>query len=589
MAVKFKIQSNTFYDSVQLMRIANQLSKESDILDIAVLMGTKQNISSLKGSRLFVEEMKSVSPNDLIIAVEAKDEIAALAAIDTAIDRITNYKHEVESRAGLYAYSLEGAMEQLASANLALLSIPSLYIKEEALKLIDEGLNVMIFSDNVPISHELMIKERAKEKGLLVMGPDCGTAIINGVALAFANKARKGEIGLVGASGTGLQEVSSLIHQLGYGVSHVIGAGGNDVKKDIGGLSTIEGIRRLDRDPKTKVMAIISKPPDIEVAQKILAAASNSSKEVVVLFLGMRGSFTSCSKYHIVDSLEEAILTSISLLKDKSKEEIREEYDALLKKALNEAASEMGKLKPHQKYIRGIYSGGTFTSEASMILSELVSEVYSNAAAGDAGILENEKESKGHSCIDMGADEFTKGKPHPMIEPALRHERILKEARDPSVAALLLDIVIGYGAHTDPAGVLSESILAAKKIAEEDNRHLPVVVFVCGVEEDPQVRSLQEKKLLDCGCIVLPGSTAAARAAACIASRGPIATCNDRGEESFKEENGDALLGKKLEVINVGIKDFHDALVDQEVSSVHYEWRPAQMSRRVKKALDGLL
>src|SRR5580704_9603583 len=97
----------------------------------------------------------------------------------------------------------------------------------------------MIFSDNVPIAEEASLKHEARERGLMVMGPDCGTAIIGGVPLAFANAVPRGDIGIIGASGTGIQEVSTLIARAGRGVRHAIGTGGRDMHAEVGGLTTL--------------------------------------------------------------------------------------------------------------------------------------------------------------------------------------------------------------------------------------------------------------------------------------------------------------------------------------------------------------
>ncbi|MFW5985800.1 MAG: acyl-CoA synthetase FdrA [Halanaerobiales bacterium] len=520
MVVKSIIKPNTFYDSVQLMRIANQLEKDSDIVDIAVLMGTNQNKSSLKQSNLLTPEVEKASPNDLFIAVEAKDEETAARAINEAEEMITGAEDKMSySSKGPIVYSLDGALEHLPEANLAVLSIPGNYVKEEALQLLDKEINLLIFSDNVPLDDELTIKRKAAEKNLLVMGPDCGTAIIDGTALAFANKVRKGNIGLVGASGTGIQEVSSLIHNLGEGISHAIGTGSNDIKKEIMGITTIEGLKRLNEDPETDVITVVSKPPALEAAEKIMNAIKKINKPVVVLFLGAHQEIDRGENYYIAETLEDAVLKSIALASDSNLKSLKKAYNKEIRSDLQGINNEIDNLQQQQRYVRGVYSGGTYTSEAAMLLNEKMSKVYSNAGTEGCLKLPDPMVSKAHSCVDMGEDEFTAGKPHPMLEPAMRHERILQEAEDPSTAVLLIDVVLGYGVHPDPAGELTESITQARKIAEEKGRYLPVVAFVCGVEDDPQVKSEQEKKLKEAGCIVLPSNAAAVRTAAIIADR----------------------------------------------------------------------
>jgi FdrA protein len=184
--------------------------------------------------------------------------------------------------------SLEMAVEQQAALNLALISVLGDYAAAEAIKALRPGLSVMLFSDNVSLAHEREIKTLAREKNLLVMGPDCGTAIINGMPLGFANVVRRGAIGVVAASGTGLQEVTCCIDQLGAGISQALGTGGHDLHESIGGISMLYGLDALSADPDTRVIVLISKPPAPAVAEKILARARAAGKPVVVNFLGAR-------------------------------------------------------------------------------------------------------------------------------------------------------------------------------------------------------------------------------------------------------------------------------------------------------------
>src|SRR5690606_14776291 len=125
---------------------------------------------------------------------------------------------------------------------------PGVYAAFEAFRALENNLNVMMFSDNVTVEDEIKLKDLAVKKDLLMMGPDCGTAIINGVGLCFANKIKRGPIGLVAASGTGLQEVTVLIDQFGGGISQAIGVGGRDLSKDVMGRMTLHAINALNAD-----------------------------------------------------------------------------------------------------------------------------------------------------------------------------------------------------------------------------------------------------------------------------------------------------------------------------------------------------
>ncbi|MGH7001975.1 MAG: hypothetical protein ACREEA_10760, partial [Stellaceae bacterium] len=352
-------------------------------------------------------------------------------------------------------------------------------------------------------------------KNLLVMGPDCGTAIVRGVPLGFANVVRRGRIGLVGASGTGLQEVTCQIHRLGEGVSHAIGAGSHDVREDIGGITMRQGLDLLAADNDTAVIVIVSKPPAAAVQQKLLSQAAAIGKPVVVCFLGSAiADVKSPPTLHPVATLERAAAMAVSLARGDIEREDQGEDDLA-----TSATAEARKFAPGQHYIRGLYSGGTFCAEAQIIWRQAKIAAYSNAPLDDARRLPDGANSREHSALDLGGDEFTVGRPHPMIDCRMRIERLCQEAADPAVAVIVLDIVLGYGSHEDPAGALAPAIREAKALAAAGRRHLSVVCFVCGTEEDPQRLTGQQETLRREGVLLVSSSTAAARLAAAIASR----------------------------------------------------------------------
>jgi succinyl-CoA synthetase alpha subunit len=429
----------------------------------------------------------------------------ALAAIDGAL---AGGDAKVRAdRADIAPHSIAMGVAQLGRANLAQIAVPGPYAAAEALKALKAGLHVFLFSDNVPLAEELALKRLAAKKDLLVMGPDCGTAILGGVPLGFANAVRRGAIGLVGASGTGMQEVSCRIHGLGEGVSHAIGTGSRDVYEEVGGATLTAALELLGRDPATRVITIVSKPPAPAVAERALAAVRATGKPTVVLFLGAK--LAAGGNVHPVATLEDAAAVAVALARG----------EALSASRATPAVPAVN-LAPSQRSLRGLYSGGTYCTEAQLVWRDAGLETWSNAPLEKKLALPHGAASRGHTAIDLGADEFTVGRPHPMIDLGARVERLELEARDPSVAAIVLDVVLGYGAHPDPAGVLAPAVAAARAAAAREGRELPVIGFVCGTEDDPQRLAAQAAKLAACGVVLAPTSTAAAALAAHVVARG---------------------------------------------------------------------
>src|SRR5207244_7611318 len=152
---------------------------------------------------------------------------------------------------------------------------------------------------------------RGRELVLIVMGPECGTSIVNGVGLGFANRVRRGSIGVVGASGTGIQEVTTLVHRLGGGISHAIGTGGRDLDAAVGGVTTLQGLGWLAEDDGTRVIVIVSKPSSRDVADRVLAAAARIGKPAVACLLGYDGQIP--TGLEVVTTLEEAAIAAVRL------------------------------------------------------------------------------------------------------------------------------------------------------------------------------------------------------------------------------------------------------------------------------------
>ena len=490
MIIKGMVKKGEYFDSISLMIVAQQINKQTGVIDSSVMMGTQENKGILKNAGLLLNEFQPADDSDLLIAVKAQDDKSAQEVLSNIGSFLKQLKEEKNEGTDFSVKSFSGALEQMPRANIALISVPGKYAAAEAHKALDAGLNVMIFSDNVSIEDELALKQKAAQQSLLVMGPDCGTAIIGGVPLAFANVVNRGHIGIVAASGTGLQEVSSIISRLGGGISHAIGTGGRDVKKEIGGIMMMEGIKMLAADPNTEILVLISKPPAAAVMEKILSLCKKSSKKIVGCFLGMKGEEGRGIQF--ASNLHQAALIALGVTKEQQ--------------SLEGLAQEIGKkLKPAQKFIRGLYSGGTYCSETQLIWQQMgIKNVFSNVAIEQ---FKNNTETDRHLVIDFGDDEYTKGRPHPMIDFSLRNENITKQMNDPQTAIILLDLVLGYGANLDPLSSILPVLNKAK---------VPVICSVTGTDSDPQCRSQVVAALEGIGVKVMESNAQAATLAALV-------------------------------------------------------------------------
>lgn len=506
--VIYSIRKNTYYDSVKLMLISKDVKKVEGVHEALVGMGTDLNKELSENLNLMTDEIKALGPNDFFITVLADENVEIETIVEEA-DRLLNAKGS-DSESDYMPPTLNSAVESNPDSNIAIISVAGEYAADEARNALNKGLNVMIFSDNVKIEDEKSLKELAVSKGLLMMGPDCGTAIINNIPLAFANVIKKGNIGIVGASGTGIQEATVIIDKLGQGVSQVIGTGGRDLSLEVGGLMMLQAIDALVEDPETKVILLISKPPAKEVEEKILAKVKEIKKPVVVSFIG--GEKELIEKHGAVAaiSLEDAARKSVALLKG---EEVKD-FDGFtmsmdeIEKIVNDEASKLGK---DQKYLRAMYTGGTLADECMKLLTPVIGNMYSNIPLKPEFKLENVFKSKEHTCVDFGDDDFTKGRPHPMIDPSIRVEQLEVEAKDDNVAVILLDFVLGYGAHKDPVDEMSQAIKEAKSMQESKGNHLVVIASVCGTENDPQDLVESERRLREVGVIVMPSNAQAVR------------------------------------------------------------------------------
>jgi len=504
---KILVRENAYYDSVILMLAAKALKQRPGINEAVVAMGTEVNLGLLKEIGLLSGEVESAKPNDLVIAIEAETEEAAEEACRIA-EEILKKKDHGGGEEGYCPVSLDGALKMFPEANLVVISVPGPYAGREARRALNKGLHVMIFSDHVPVEEEVELKEMALERGLLLMGPDCGTAILNGKPLCFANVVRRGHIGLVAASGSGLQEVCCCIDRMGGGISQAIGTGGRDLQeRRVRGRMMLMGIEALKQDPETQVIVVLSKPPSEEVAATVLSKLKDAGKPCVVHFPGRKPSGTRGS-VRFSGNMEEAAAMAVAFSKG---EEYREGCGTLSEAEIaRRVEAEVNPMASEQKYLRGLFAGGTLATEAVALFEQEGFRILSNVRKEPGIALQSPHRSERHAIVDMGDDVFTLGRPHPMIDPSLREERIAKEAADPETALLLLDVVLGYGAHEDPCGPLGESIGKAKAQVAGRGGYLSVIASITGTEKDFQNMAEQKKKLEAAGCLVMPSNYQAA-------------------------------------------------------------------------------
>lgn len=558
--IKTEIRSGAYYDSVVLMQLQRSLADLPTVEDAGVVMGTPANLDLLDQTGLLVDEIRNAKPDDLVIVVKA----GTAADAEEALSRVDELAAARRSREGagedFLPKSIESADKALPGANWVLISVPGRYaagVSREALRL---GKHVFLYSDNVTVEEEIELKELGAENGLLVMGPDCGTAIIKGIGLGFANQVRQGAIGLVAASGTGLQQVSIRIHHYGGGLTHAIGTGGRDLSSKVGGLTAQMALDLLDRDPETRVIVLISKPPDKETADKILAYASGLSKPVIVNFIGYQTNLKEIDNLYFASTFDDTAAAAVALVSEGEASGPEEGMD-------------LDRFSSTQKYLRGLYSGGTLAYEALLILEKNLTNLFSNVPINKKMKLENSLASQEHTIVDLGEDEFTVGRLHPMMDNELRIQRLATEAADPEVAVILLDVVLGHGSHSNPASELAPAIDGAIKDAKKAKRRLEVVVTLSGTDLDPQGLDDQREQLEKAGAKVYLSSDQAVRYAGSVIR---ALEEKDRGAaaEGFSPVDLDTVNGQ-FAAINVGLESFTESLKSQEAQAIQVDWKPA--------------
>lgn len=554
---KTEIRSGVYYDSAKLMQLQRSLAGLPGVEDAGVVMGTESNKELLSHIGLDTPEVHAAKPDDLAIVVKAADEKAADEALAKVDELLAARKSNADDK--YMPRSLESAVEMLPDAEWVIISVAGRYatsVTREALRL---GKHVHLFSDNVSIEDEIELKKEARERGLLVMGPDCGTAMVNGIGMAFANKIRQGPIGIVAAAGTGLQQVATRIHQLGGGITYGIGTGGRDLKAEVGAITFLQGLDVLARDPETKVIVLTSKPPSPKVAEEVLKKARKAGKPVVINFVARPVTTLQDGNLFFATGLDDAARLAIKLAANPP---VLTGDDDL----------PVSKFAPSQKYFRGLFSGGTLAYEAQHILAGYMPRVLANSPLNKENKLPDAFVSQENCIVDLGEDEFTVGRLHPMMDNELRIRRLYEEARNPEVALIMLDVVIGYGSHPDPASEIAPAIAKCIKEAKEAGRHLEVVCVACGTDEDPQNLDNQIAQLRAAGALVDTDNEIicryVGRTMRALAERGETAA------ETIGKPVDLESLKKPLAAINVGLESFTANIKDQNAPVIHVDWKP---------------
>jgi len=534
--IKWNIRAGAYYDSVVLMQLQRGLVGLPGVIDAGVVMATPANRELLLANSLLPDEVNA-NPDDMLIIVKADTEKSALNAIDKVDELLTRRRSTAVSEE-FRPRSMSAAAKQLPDANWVLVSVPGRYAAGVTREALDLGKHVFLYSDNVSLEDEISLKETARDKGLLVMGPDCGTAIINGIGLGFANHVRRGSIGVVGASGTGTQAVAVHIHELGGGISHALGTGGRDLKLDVGAITAQQSLDLLTRDPETKVIVLVSKPPSPDVATHLISAAQSTGKPVVVYFIGYPPPARKIGNLQFAISLQETAEIAVKKF----------ETDDSNSKVTN-------------LYVRGLFSGGTLAYETLIGLQASLSPIYSNAPITEHQNLINPLKSEAHTIIDLGDEFFMVGRLHPMIDNDLRIRRMRQEAEDPEVGLILFDVVLGEGSHMDPAGELAPVI----KELRERGKEIEFVAMVIGTDDDPQDIQSQIDQLKNVGATVFRTATEAVEYIS-------LRFGADKHYEGVPVDLEQ--LKQPLAAINVGLESFYESLTSQGAQAVHVDWRP---------------
>jgi FdrA protein len=557
-----RVLRGAYSDSLVLMQLHHALSGLPGVSAAAAVMATAANRELLAEQDLLPPDAGGAGPDDLLVVVRARDAGAGEAALARVEELLAARRGGGEAGAWR-ARSLATALAALPAARWVLVSVAGRWAAGVARDALDAGRHVFLFSDNVPLAEEVELKREAARRGLLVLGPDCGTAVVGGTGLGFANRLRRGGVGMVAASGTGLQAVACAIHARGGGISQALGTGSRDLSAEVGGTTALQALSLLARDPATRVITLVSKPPAPEVAGRVLRAAATCGKPVVVWFLAAPLSSRRLGMLHFATGSEEAAELAVYLAGEGAAGESTVAVGGRGRRFTPPPASPPGE-EAGGRFLRGLFSGGTLAAESFLGLAPWLGPIASNLHLPGAAPLATAAGS--HSLVDLGDDELTRGRPHPMLDPALVAEHLERAAADPGTGLLLLDVVLGDGAHPDPASVLAPVLGEALATARRQGRRLDAVALLVGTDADPQDRKAQAAALDAAGVKVVPGVAEAVRYAL---GALPSAQTEDAPPPVAVED-----LAPPLVAVNVGLESFHAALVAQGAESVHVDWRP---------------
>lgn len=531
---EYQIRPGAYYDSVKLMQLRKSLAGLPGVEDAAVVMATPANCELVTTSGFDMATIDAKS-DDLLIFVRADSRTAAIDAI-AHVDVLLKQRQTTTTK-GFRPHSLRGGIDHLSAAEWVLVSIPGRYAAGLADEALEIGRHVFLYSDNVPLADEVRLKQKARARGLLLMGPDCGTAIINGIGFGFANRIRRGNVGIVAASGTGLQASSVEIHKLGGGISQAFGTGGRDLKTEVGGVTTLQALDWLARDEATAAILLISKPPAAAVAARLLRASQLCGKPVVINFIGYSPPGRRLGNLTFASDLSDAAELVVGL-------------------AQRRPETSSGPTRPLSGFIRGLFSGGTLAYEMFYGLHPVLSPLISNIAANPEQRPIGVSRSQAHAILDLGEDEFTQGRLHPMLDNELRLRHIQMEIDDPEVDLIILDVVLGDGSHPDPAAELAPAIGVAVRAGKR------VVTIVIGTDEDPQGLNSQIERLAAAGAVVFPSVNGALTYV-----YGLLQSVEYEHPRVSFDTNG-------LAAVNIGLESFHESLQAQGGTAIQVEWRP---------------
>ena len=561
------IQKGSYHDSVVLMLLTNHISSLEGVKKASVMMATPANKDIYRQSGLATEELEKAGANDMVIAADVERDECMEQVIKAVGEFFQKQAEQAKKADGMESVkSWEAALSKLPDADMAMISVPGAYAAEEADRALDEGLHVFMFSDNVSLEDEVRLKKKAHEKGLIVMGPDCGTAVMNGVPIAFANLVSFGPVGIIGASGTGIQELTTILDRLGTGVHNAVATGGGDLSMEVGGITMLDLIDAMEEDDSVKVLIVISKPPAKEVREKIMDRLRAVKKPVVTVFMGEKPEYHEDGFYHAY-TLDEAARLAAALA-----EGGKNPLDKAGTSDKEEGLADTGKT------IKAYYSGGTLAGEAAMLIKDAL-----GMKIPPEDIEGYMLKADGHLVVDLGDDAYTKGKPHPMIDPAKRIECMREALSDPSTGVILFDVMLGYGSHENMAGALIPAIKELQEEAEKSGRKLSFVATVCGTGKDFQGYEKVVMTLKDAGVIVCDTNKLAVREA--LKRIGHDFSEPEKPVRKKKEvvlaqkkrtpsEKLLQLLARKPKIINVGLKSFAETAGTYGCEAVQYDWMP---------------